>query len=1055
MGIHYSSKRIFLSQGNITQEQLHVLNVDNYSTSFNQWFCIQAEREDGEIASYEIPSKLESTYTRAKNLLIGHIVRGDTIKLSCQILNNEIQAQVSANKYYTSRIEIKKIIEDSKEQIIAVLYTTSDWCSEEREEFYTLFKSGYTKEELFTIFGRENIDREWDSARVRAGKESVKTNKTFKDYFIGLEREYDNVIYGASHNIQFGEKCWVINGRGGEKPKAIPKEETLFYCWDEFLKYYKESFPDDKDDIEFRFEINLEHSNKFKFFSDNYYSFAPIGKNETIDVHIRIEEFQGEFPTAYSFYFHKRRKNDPPIDVFSQYGVAFIRYIMHLKDLVYQDSFSGYEGLANEKKKISIKSAVSAIMSRNMSHNLGSHCIQYTGTSLLELAKHSIQYAPQIRGVASLLLYIQGRMDFLAALISYERFSPGPVDFKFQVLNRLLQDDVVKLKSEEIDLSKYKALIGNTKLSSTINAFCEKLENPGRDINGLVNRYGEMLTSLADSESNFDDNKKLTYNYILENLVKSENYTRTGKGRIDIRFKINGKYIEPNSYESFNIAVPGGTLSSHAFFIIFENLIRNAAKHNPQRKGEDLLETIVVKTNDNDQSADIMIYDNKNNADIVNKRIKEKLAELQILDDSQQVDKKNKGLKEILFAALWLRAFENKRNFQEILYEIDNATGRHKLELIEKYAFQIVTVIASNGDRNFGIQLTLPLYKTYTTLIHGYSLQELNKGNFDIILCETDDLCKKIQPVYPRAYSEKSLDISNRMKNSVLEEYDSTNNFCIGSQILHNIIKRDFGIDSEKIAITIGTEGFNVVSSKPENTIYFKRHLNSNRADLEDAKKYLYADSVSGNNHTNALCMEFLEGINNGQFVNWKHKYQSLKIIESALTRITIIDERFLGAVPSLELQLKNIRVLNLRSDIKRATSLADVFEGTDFKDQKNETTFLSIHLGIIEKLLENNGNWFEKGYNGYKRNHECDISRIEYLLIILKIHFGRKGKPLYISIHSGRGNYSYEMESYFKEYPFITLSSLWDAFYDSKYHLTQLFNNNRYSNKIGNLILQ
>lgn len=1042
-------ERIFLSQSNIPETEFHVIRIGNYSTSYNTWFFIEVNDINGNEYSIELPFRLNSAYKRAF-ALSQYIKSGDKIKFSCKILDTNALATISSYSYYPSRIEVK-VIADAAERIVAILYTTENWHSNEREEFYQFYRKGYTKSKLFQIFGREDINVEWENARIRAGKESIITGQHFSDFFYGIDSDYSNVriLYGASHKFQFGEKKFSDS----KETLPIKEDETLFNDWEDFVEEYRKISSNGDEKVEFKFDfVNDDAFYKFEFFSSNFDILCPsFESDEIVKVHLRVEEYSDGKPTAYSFYFIRQDVDRGQIDIFAKYGDAFIRYIMHLKDKVYQDSFKGYEGLAELNKKISIKSAVSAIMSRNMSHNIGSHCIQYTASSLLDLARHSIQCGPKIRGVSSLLCYIQGRMDFLAALISGERFSLGPVDFKHHIFDRLLQDDVIKLSNEEINNSKFKAIIGDEELSPIITKFAKKISNSGRDVCGLLDLYSELIANITNIESLFDDNRKLTYNYILENLVKSENYTRTAAGRIDIRLQINGKYVLPSEYSSFSIAVPGGSLSNHALFIIIENLIRNAAKHNPQEKGKDLLETIRVTTSD--QKAEFEIFDNKNNANKVCEVINRRLCELQILDDSSQVEKNNKGLKEILFATLWLRAFENKKGFQEILFEIDNAKGNQKIELINKYAFNIVEVCENgiNGEtNNFGIKFSLPLYKTYSSFDSLEQVNEdLSKMQADIILCKNDEIYEKTHPLFPRASKDIESSTFEKMKGSVIEDYDSSNDFCIGTKLLHNIIKTEHGVNPEEISIIVGTEGFLSRRSTTERTIYYKRHLNSSPAELEKASQYLYADSVTGNNYTNDLCQNFLNGIEDGKFVNWEYKYQSLKIIESALTRITIIDERFLGVIPEQELKLKNIRVLNLRSDITRAKSLNDVFEGSKFRDNKNDTMFLSIHLGIIEKLLETKGNWFDGAHKQYNLNNKCNVSQVEYLLVLLKHHFGRKGKPLYVSIHSGRGNYSYEMERYFKEYPFITLSSLWDAFYDSKYSLTQLFANNRYTDKI------
>ena len=110
---------------------------------------------------------------------------------------------------------------------------------------------------------------------------------------------------------------------------------------------------------------------------------------------------------------------------------------------------------------------------------------------------------------------------------------------------------------------------------------------------------------------------------------------------------------------------------------------------------------------------------------------------------------------------------------------------------------------------------------------------------------------------------------------------------------------------------------------------------------------------------------------------------------------------------------------------------------GTEFKDGSNYTLFLSIHLGLIEKMLEGS-NWLSEEYE-----RECKIpDKAQLFMNHLKKRFGEEGKDTFISIHSGRGNLSYELEHSLKDYPFISLSAIDSALSNSKYLLAQLFYN-------------
>lgn len=105
--------------------------------------------------------------------------------------------------------------------------------------------------------------------------------------------------------------------------------------------------------------------------------------------------------------------------------------------------------------------------------------------------------------------------------------------------------------------------------------------------------------------------------------------------------------------------------------------------------------------------------------------------------------------------------------------------------------------------------------------------------------------------------------------------------------------------------------------------------------------------------------------------------------------------------------------------------------EGGRFKDIENNETnkltdfdFVSIHLGLLDK--------------GDKKDFDSNFFKI----------FG--SKP-FISIHSGRGNFSPDLEDKLKDYPFISLSALESALNNSKYLLSEFLYNTNYYGK-GNI---
>lgn len=73
-------------------------------------------------------------------------------------------------------------------------------------------------------------------------------------------------------------------------------------------------------------------------------------------------------------------ENKDESEYFIQYRIRVLRDIVSLLRTRYIND------IAKKNRLESLKSAVSAIMSRNMSHNLGSHCLHYTKSSLENLS---------------------------------------------------------------------------------------------------------------------------------------------------------------------------------------------------------------------------------------------------------------------------------------------------------------------------------------------------------------------------------------------------------------------------------------------------------------------------------------------------------------------------------------------------------------------------------------------------------------------------------------------------------------------------------------------
>lgn len=907
----------------------------------------------------------------------------------------------------------------------------------------------------------ERLNSKSDSNRIANTLEKIQ-----KDGFvIPLSKEH----YEKCKEEGSGENPLIVDALGCRLTQTDDKQlETMFYGSDK-------DFVDAIDDL-------IERKTKLRLYDQMELLLRKLSKRQDIPELAKIVTIFNKslLPSEVKLlYFIPTHCPDEAVGLFC-YGAKETLSERELKEIkllsyniLYPYVTSYKSAWENEKIiKESIKSAVSAIMSRNMSHNLGSHYLYYTKNYLETLANISGEKAPDIRGAAKVLGYVQARMDYLATVISNDKYPYGAVNFKSQIYDELTVDD-------------------------------------------FSHRHF------------FDDKNKRTTNFLLTNLIYSENFTRPDV-RSDEDLKDNGnqlflhvKLLEENKrfadftgtwhssklqwvrkkkkdnpflptmateedvknqLSSLNIALPGGSMSCHALFNVIENFIRNSAKYlqNDINKEKGLICTIALSPNPFDNRyIDVTIFDNKKNANrIVDEKtgkslynqILEKLCSLIIIDEQNKISKEDKGFKEMLFSSIWMRAYTygNNNTYADIISKINTAKiGEEKLSLIERHGFSLVKVVESqqgdiiiydrnkniDGECNLGLQLKLPLFKQCDEMaISGNKAKDVDtilNTMSDIVIIDKDFLESEYHHVFTRPLLK-----DEAFGLSMYERY-------------HKVVSNRFpDIDKYSLSLQKAEDSYN--STPPNYQIFFKRHLStSGNADPNEYMGYAYADSVSGGNFTITLLDLFNKGYENGAYKTDDDQIFALKIKESALTRVTVIDERLFKSTHENDypwLSLKNIRVLNYYDSFDDTISLetnnveydiSKIFIGNTFRDGDDMTHFLTIHLGLIEKILKNStyvNNLINKRL-GVDKDCEhlrpLDSVRVRTFMQLLREHYSNGNtQNLYVAVHSGRGNYSAELEGPLSKYPFISLSALENAFNNSKYQLCQLLYNTVYIGK-------
>jgi len=279
----------------------------------------------------------------------------------------------------------------------------------------------------------------------------------------------------------------------------------------------------------------------------------------------------------------------------------------------------------------SIVSAIAAIMSRNGSHNIGSHVLSAVSNSYNDLPDDQVLFE-----------YIQQRMDFVATISTEFPQWTYPVWFIGDLMRRF-----------------------------------------------YMQRH--LLNYIGQSEGLF----AYEFRTKLENINNMPSNRQTNKIFIKIKRKGSNKFIIPsenrngNEFKDFQVAIPGGIIGQHAFYTILENIIRNSAKHNwaslndSEREDRRNLE-ITIEIDENKKREDIVfrIWDNASNVfkDFsLDQKINKKLRKSFVDRDIGKLIKANWGLAEMKISAGFLNmksvAQIGSDDVDEILYNAKKSTG--------------------------------------------------------------------------------------------------------------------------------------------------------------------------------------------------------------------------------------------------------------------------------------------------------------------------------------------------------------------------------------------
>lgn len=279
---------------------------------------------------------------------------------------------------------------------------------------------------------------------------------------------------------------------------------------------------------------------------------------------------------------------------------------------------------ANEKiqKEASIKAAISQVMARNGSHNLGSHVLDKL-TSSLENKDFNI------RNYEDSLFKINDHHSEESISHCFDNFKkPIPKCSGLTIAQLELLNGYVKNRMEYLgDLAMNTPMMSSSKYL----------------INDLFRDF-DKVRLLLDNISGLDNNFKYSF-----------------------RFIINGRNINQENWkqEDIKLAITNDITGCQAFYNILENIIRNTAKHS-ESMTEDVVFTIEVNDTESkygenaDEFWQINVYDNVKKDNIDGKiKNQNEILNMDVLDDiSNSLRQTSLGMIEMDASAAYLRRMD-------------------------------------------------------------------------------------------------------------------------------------------------------------------------------------------------------------------------------------------------------------------------------------------------------------------------------------------------------------------------------------------------------------
>ena len=387
--------------------------------------------------------------------------------------------------------------------------------------------------------------------------------------------------------------------------------------------------------------------------------------------------------------------------------------------------------LQAQARKETIKSAKAAIMSRNMSHNLGSHVMAYlkqqlgSVTSIMKeenkvlanLIPDAVKdwnpekaenvELPFLVGLGRFIGYLQERQDYIATISTDYIPYGAPVNLKDAIYDELNPDlRYLRHKNESNSDAKNKpANILLNYIAKSENLSRENMKDGFQSKNDI--RFGYI---------DYSTGKPILFGLDTDESSNQDAFGSSNKALSHMR--------------KINFSLPGGLVGRQAIFSIIENLIRNAAKHGDTSKvenldyvidiidGSEVLNKTVFGWENGLRVSDIRwrklyenaidtnnlyiltITDNLPGNEVVIKNLQKGLYE-PFVEANGQMTTANKGIKELRISSAWLRGVTDEDKYLKYTESDEAAISGNNNETERKYAPLVAVELSNDGHLRY------------------------------------------------------------------------------------------------------------------------------------------------------------------------------------------------------------------------------------------------------------------------------------------------------------------------------------------------------------------